>query len=153
MLLTQNLEHRCIDLGRMRVETVALRGFLQNFVVFTEVLCGGFAFVSNAGFDLRKGLSGTSKLATAFLRHISKNLLLITTVGPNDDRPIVGDDLHDISKIVCGESRMQTNKDNRRVFFANIAGQSIAECALTCRGCFLQPHRAVFRPQIARSSH
>ena len=101
MSFTQNLQHRRIDLGRMRVETVPLRSFLQNFVVLAEVLCGSFTFVSNAGFDLRKGLSGTSKLATTFLRHISKNLLFITAVGSNDDRPIVGDDLHDISKIIC----------------------------------------------------
>ena len=69
--------------------------------------------VSDRCLDFRQGLARTPKLTPTFLRHVPKDLFLITAIGANDDGAVIGNNLHDIAKIGVIKDRVQANKNDR----------------------------------------
>ena len=97
----------------MGTKTIALGGLFQYLVILSEILRSLIVFVSDRCLDFRQGLARTPKLTPTFLRHITKDLFLITAIGTNDDGTVIGNNLHDIAKIGVIKDRIQANKNDR----------------------------------------
>ena len=97
----------------MRTKTIAFGGLFQYLVVLSEILRSLIVLVCDRCLNFRQGLARTLKLTPSFLRHIPKDLFLITAIGANDDGAVIGNNLHDIAKIGVIKDRIQANKNNR----------------------------------------